>query len=89
MRLEDVDIELIKYRIDNYLGYGNLNSKYWFITLEDHVGKDGINQLNLKFKKKNDILDVVDDMRDVESHMKFYSGEKPRLQNTVSKVIPT
>lgn len=89
MEIKDIEAELILHRLNNFLGYGNINSKYWFITLEDHVSEKGISELQKKFKKKNELLDVVDDMQDISSHMQFYSGEKPKLQNTVSKVIRT
>lgn len=80
--------ELIENRIENFWGYGNLNSKIWFIAMEE--GTNGnLKELNQRFiKTKNkSVLDCKNDMLDVPEHIRFYSGAKPPLQSTMSKLI--
>ncbi len=80
--------ELIENRINNFWGYGNLNSKFWFMSMEE--GTNGnIKDLTQRFNKTQgkSVLDCKKDMLDVPEHIKYYSGTKPPLQSTMSKLI--
>lgn len=82
--------ELIEDRINNFWGYGNLNSPIWFIGMEE--GFTG-NQKDLENRflrtKGKSVLDCHKDMLDVPDHIKFYRGSNPPLQKTISKLIAT
>ena len=80
--------ELIEDRINNFWGYGNLNSKYWFIAMEEGTGGN-IKELTQRFikTKGKSVLDCNKDMLDIPEHIKYYSGITPPLQSTTSKLI--
>lgn len=80
--------ELIENRINNFWGYGNLKSKFWFMSMEE--GTNGnLEELEVRFIKTKDksVLDCYQDMLDVPEHIKYYSGYNPPLQSTMSKLI--
>jgi len=80
--------ELIENRINNFWGYGNLHSDFWFVSMEE--GTSGyIDELKERFiKTKNkSVLDCKEDMLDIPEHIRYYSGTRPPLQSTISKLI--
>ena len=82
-----ITTELIENRIENFWGYGNLDSDIWFIGMEE--GFNGSqNELKNRFEKTYDrsVIDIQNDMNDVEDHMKWFYG-KPNIQRTWSKLI--
>jgi len=80
--------ELIEDRINNFWGYGNLKSKFWFVSMEEGTSGN-LDELKNRFikTKGKSVLDCKNDMLDVPEHIKFYSGIKPPLQSTISKLI--
>jgi len=80
--------ELIEDRINNFWGYGNLKSRFWFVSMEEGTNGnlDELKNRFLKTKGKS-VLDCKNDMLDVPEHIKFYSGINPPLQSTISKLI--
>lgn len=83
-----IDKILIENRIQNFLGYGNLDSKHWFVFLEE--GTNGnMDELEIRFRETSDkkILDCYSDMIKVKEHIIYYRGPKPKLQSTIAKAI--
>lgn len=83
-----IDKALIEKRIQNFLGYGNLNSKHWFVFLEE--GTNGnLDELEIRFRETSNkkILDCFSDMIKVKEHIIYYRGSKPKLQSTIAKAI--
>ena len=79
--------DIIEKRIHNFLGYGNLNSSFWFFGMEE--GFDGnLKQLEKRFINTNHkhTFDSYEDMKDVKDHIKWFSTNPP-LQPTMSKLI--
>jgi hypothetical protein len=78
--------ELIENRINNFLGYGNLNSDIWFIGMEE--GFDGtLEELEQRFKAtyNKKVIDIQNDMGSTTDHMKWFV-KNPPLQRTYSKI---
>jgi len=79
--------DLLENRIKNFWGYGNLNSKIWFIGIEE--GFDGnMDELERRFNRTKDksVIDIQGDMKGVPDHIKWFSN-RPSLQRTWSKLI--
>lgn len=80
--------ELIESRINNFLGYGNIDSNIWFVCMEE--GFDGtLEDLSLRLDATKDktIIDIQSDMAGVPDHMRYFIGEHPPIQRTWSKMI--
>ena len=80
--------ELVKNRIENFLGYGNIKSDFWFFGIEEATNGDkkGLEQrFEQTFDKK--ILDCYEDMINVPEHIVYYSGHHPKIQKTESVII--
>lgn len=78
---------LIKERIENFWGYGNLDGSVWFVGMEE--GCDGsIQKLIERFKETSDgeVFDIYDDMRSSADHMKWFEEDAP-TQSTYRKLI--
>lgn len=74
--------EKLLKRIETFWGYGNINSDYWFIGMEEGLGDDDddfINRINNTFDKQ--VVDAVDGMCGVKDALKWFQGSIP-LQNT-------
>lgn len=79
--------DLIENRINNFWGYGNLNSNVWFIGMEEgfHGSLLGLENRFNKTKNKS-VIDLQDGMVDVKDHMRWFS-EKSSSQPTWRKLI--
>lgn len=79
--------ELIDKRINNFWGYGNLNSNIWFIGMEEGFGGNMLDLLD-RFNRTNNksIVDLQDGMMDVKDHTKWFLPN-PNIQRTWSKLI--
>lgn len=77
---------LIEKRINNFLGYGNLNSNIWFIGMEEGLGKE--TDLEKRFNRTKDkpVIDLQDGMTGVQDHMKWFSSCS-NIQKTWWKLI--
>lgn len=78
---------LIKERIQNFWGYGNLGGSVWFVGMEE--GCDGsIQKLIERFKETSngEVFDIYDDMRSSADHMKWFEEAAP-TQSTYRKLI--
>ena len=77
----------IENRINNFLGYGNIDSNIWFVCMEE--GFHGTPEdMNLRFDATKDegVIDIADDMVNVPDHIKYFLGRNP-IQRTWSKLI--
>ena len=78
---------LIKERIKNFWGYGNLNSDVWFVGMEE--GCDGsISKLIKRFEatSSGEVFDICDDMQGDADHMAWFKEGAP-TQATYRKLI--
>ncbi len=78
---------LIENRIHSFWGYGNLHSNTWFIGMEEgfHGSLEDLED-RLKQTMDKSVIDLQDDMRDVQDHMKWFS-ETSHVQPTWGKLI--
>ena len=79
--------ELVRVRLKNFWGYGNLKSKIWFVGMEE--GCDGdISKLISRFKATShgEVFDIYHDMRHDPDHMKWFEENAP-TQATYRKLI--
>lgn len=79
--------ELFENRINNFWGYGNLNSPLWFIGMEEGFhGEFG--DLEKRFIKTKDkiVVDLKEEMKDLKDHMKWFVPDSP-MQRTWGKLI--
>ena len=78
---------LIKERIKNFWGYGNLNGDVWFVGMEE-----GYNQNNevllerLKATANAEVFDIYDDLRVDPGHVYWFEDGAP-TQSTYRKLI--
>lgn len=78
---------LIKNRIENFWGYGNLDGNVWFIGMEE--GCDHENpKLFSRFEETSggEVFDIFDDMKGDEQHQKWFKEGAP-TQSTYRKLI--
>lgn len=78
---------LIKERIKNFWGYGNLDGDVWFVGMEE--GCDGsIPKLIKRFEQTahGEVFDIYDDMRGDADHMAWFEEGAP-TQATYRKLI--
>jgi len=82
-----IDKKIIEDRISNFWWYWNIESKIWFIWMEEWFSWD-ILDLEKRFKKTiwKTVIDIKEDMLDVEDHIKWFISNSP-LQRTLSKLI--
>lgn len=80
--------ELIENRINNFLGYGNIDSNIWFVCMEEGFAGE-LEDLKPRFKATKDsvVVDICDDMTDVPDHIRYFLGDRPPIQRTWSKLI--
>lgn len=80
--------ELIENRINNFLGYGNINSDIWFVCMEEGFGGTQEDlKLRLNVTKDKTVIDIQNDMMDVPDHMRYFVDGHPPIQRTWSKMI--
>lgn len=81
-----INKQLIENRIDNFLGYGNLDSDIWFIGMEEGLGDE--KTLEKRFLRTNNkrVVDIQDDIKGITDHEIWFS-ENLRIQPTWSKLI--
>ncbi|HGJ64943.1 TPA: hypothetical protein ENS27_06070 [bacterium] len=79
--------ELIENRINNFLGYGNINSDIWFIGKEDGF-HGNLKDLEDRFiiTKDKKVIDIQDDMANVTDHIKHFAHNS-KIQKTWHKLI--
>jgi hypothetical protein len=70
--------KLIENRINNFLGYGNIDSDIWFVCMEEGFA-GGLEDLEDRFNATKDsvVIDIRDDMVDVSDHIRYFLGERP------------
>lgn len=79
--------DLIRGRIKNFWGYGNLDGDVWFVGMEE--GCDGsIPNLIQRFESTShgEVFDIVDDMQANEEHLRWFKEGAP-TQSTYRKLI--
>lgn len=79
--------DLVRSRIKNFWGYGNLDGDTWFVGMEE--GCDGsIPNLIQRFEAtaRGEAFDIVEDMTDSEDHLKWFTEGAP-TQSTYRKLI--
>lgn len=77
--MNEINPEWIKNRIENFFGYGNLDSKIWFIGIEDGFNPEkGLPFISQRFEKTqgldSPVIDVFVDMEEVDDHREWYSN---------------
>lgn len=78
---------LIRERIKNFWGYGNLDSPYWFIGMEE--GYNETNEILLdRFTATADqrVCDIYEDLIDYPGHAKWFKDSAP-IQPTYRRLI--
>ena len=78
---------LIQERIKNFWGYGNLNSQYWFIGMEE--GYNESNEILLdRFTATThqQVYDIYDDLKVDPSHVSWFEDRAP-IQPTYRRLI--
>lgn len=90
--MNEINPQWIQNRIENFFGYGNLDSPIWFIGIEDGINPDiGMEFINKRFEltqgiDNHSVIDVIDDMNGVEDHLEWYlCGSNP--QPTFRRII--
>lgn len=81
-------LNLVLNRINNFVGYGNPDSKIWFIGLEE--GFNGTqDQLIQRFCMLNNLVfaDVVRNMRGLGDHEQYYGVKATTIQNTMKRIV--
>lgn len=62
-------------RIENFFGYGNLESNIWLVGMEDGLSINGLlRYLHIRFDRTccNSVIDIEHDMAGVLDHLKWY-----------------
>src|SRR3989344_5832651 len=78
---------LIEKRINQFWGYGNLNSDIWFIGMEEGFNGTLIDLENrFNSTKDKSIIDLQQDMKTVKDHMKWFLTNS-NIQRTWGKLI--
>lgn len=78
---------LVEERIKNFWGYGNFKSDTWFIGMEEgHTGDIESLVKRLEATKDKETLDIYDDMKHFEAHMKWFE-EGAKTQATYRRLI--
>lgn len=78
---------LVEERIKNFWGYGNFKSDIWFIGMEEgHTGDIESLVKRLEATKDKETLDIYDDMKHFEAHMKWFE-EGAKTQATYRRLI--
>src|SRR5574344_19139 len=92
MAQSKLDDNLLRKRMDTFLGYGNLKSKFWFIGIEEGGARD-FNEIAKRLDVWNTMgsAEVVDNRQfhlntNIPAMMRFFSGKIP-LQSTWRKLI--
>lgn len=80
-------IQQLQDRIKNFIGYGNLNSKIWFVGIEEHCG-DNIEELENRIRTTSNlkVLDIVRDMPGIDEHLAYFRNGA-RIQKTWRGII--
>jgi len=78
---------LIKKRMKNFWGYGNLKSDIWFVGMEEGFD-DTYETLYERFRVTADkqVIDISDDMKNCPDHMKWFQKGAP-TQKTYRALI--
>ncbi|MBA5628706.1 hypothetical protein [Moheibacter lacus] len=91
--MNEINPEWIQNRIENFFGYGNLNSPIWFIGIEEGFRvrdryQNGIDLLKLRFERtyNQNSIDVVGGMEGVSDHLKWYQNAT-EIQDTYKRLI--
>ncbi len=87
--MERLEKELIEGRIENFLGYGNLNSKIWFIGMEEGLGKEfESDEKNLvkRFQATTECVSDLHVLKNFKDNKKWF-GENNKVQTTWTKLI--
>lgn len=80
----------VKGRIENFFGYGSLESPIWLIGMEDGIDINGIlRYLSLRFclTHNKTTVDIEHGMLGVQDHLKWYTGSKVPIQSTYKNLI--
>lgn len=92
MAQSKLDDNLLRKRLDTFLGYGNLNSKFWFVGIEEGGARD-FDEIAKRLDVWNTMgcAEVVDNRQfhlntNIPAMMSFFSGSIP-LQSTWRKLI--
>ena len=78
--------EMIDNRIENFLGYGNLNSEIWFIGMEEGFNGDEQDLGNRFSSTKDKSIIDLQGMPCVKDHLKWFQPDSP-IQKTWRKLI--
>jgi len=78
---------LIRERIKNFWGYGNLNSPYWFIGMEEGCSDD-LSLLQARFQETagQNTCDIYEDMQMEPSHTAWFE-DGAQIQSTYRRLI--
>lgn len=78
---------LIKNRIKNFWGYGNLDGNVWFIGMEEGCDRENP-KLFCRFEETSggEVFDIVDDMKGDEQHQNWFKEGAP-TQSTDRKSV--
>jgi len=78
---------LVRDRIKNFWGYGNIKGKTWFIGMEEGTNQD-IENLVARFRETADreVFDLVEDFKSDPRHVNWFKDKAP-TQATYRKLI--
>jgi len=76
--------ELIENRIKNFWGYGSLDAPVWFVGMEEGLADTKGLELEDRFIATDGMatVDIRKGMKNLPTHMKFFSGTNSPIQST-------
>lgn len=78
---------LIRERIKNFWGYGNLNSPYWFIGMEEGYNEDNeVLRDRFEATAHKQVCDIYDDLKVDPGHVYWFEDGAP-IQPTYRRLI--
>jgi hypothetical protein len=94
-----LNTRLLKAFIDGFYGYGNYDAKYWFVGMEESIGKSNLQEIKKKIEKRLKVWKKrgrkeLEDLRGFQlalkpedKHFKKRNNHKVALQRTWRKLI--
>lgn len=82
-----LEADLIRSRVNNFWGYGNLSSDVWFVGMEEgHTEDNEALVRRIKATTGGQVFDIYEDMRGDPGHMHWFKDGAP-TQSTYRKLI--